>query len=267
MNGKIHFRAESARGGLREILGPANSASEGLELALAVLPPGATHAGRSAALESVLVILSGTCDVAAGDQQWSGLGGRENVFSGVATTVYLPPGCQHRVSTDAGAEIAVIRAPADPGGEPYVIPPRDVEVVRRGRASHLREVHTILDGRRPAGALIVGETFNEAGAWSSYPPHKHDVDDLPRQALLQEVYHFRLVPAQGFGFQRIYSPERNIDEAYVIKDGDSVLIPHGYHPVVAAAGYRLYYLWALAGRGRELRMVEDPAHEWLGDRR
>jgi 5-deoxy-glucuronate isomerase len=112
----------------------------------------------------------------------------------------------------------------------------------------------------------VGETFNEPGGWSSYPPHKHDRHDPPAEVALQEVYHFRLQPRQGFGIQRMYSPERGTDEVLVVEDGDTVLIPFGYHPVVAAPGYRLYYLWALAGEGRDLRLREDPAHAWVAGR-
>lgn len=266
MTAGIHFKAEAARSGLIDVLNPSNSSSEGLELSLLSLSPGQSHAAVTEGLESVLVVLAGRCDVVAAGTDWREIGGRANVFSGRAATVYVPAGCEYRVHSDAGAEVAVIRAPALQSGVPYLIGPEDVEVVVRGRDSHRREVHTILDRGRPAASLIVGETFNEAGGWSSYPPHKHDVDDLPRQALLQEVYHFRLDPAQGFGVQRIYSPERNLDSAYVVENGDSVLIPYGYHPVVAGAGYRLYYLWALAGRGRDLKMVEDRAHEWISHR-
>jgi 5-deoxy-glucuronate isomerase len=61
----------------------------------------------------------------------------------------------------------------------------------------------------------------------------------------------------------VYSPERDLDFALTIEDGDSVIIPFGHHPVVAGPGYRLYYLWALAGDGRRLRIVEDPAHSWV----
>lgn len=262
----LHFKAEPAREGLVEVLSPRNSASEGLELSLLKLAPGQFQAGASEGLESVLVVMSGRCDIEAGGNRWEGVGGRRHVFDGRAATVFLPAGCEFRAGSEGGAEVAVIRAPAPPGGEPYLIGPDEVEVVERGTGSHRREVHTILDSKRSAGALIVGETFNRPGAWSSYPPHKHDVDDLPRQARLQEVYHFRLDPSQGFGIQRVYSPERGFDMAYVVEDRDSVLIPYGYHPVVAGAGYRLYYLWALAGQGRTLAMVEDPDHEWLGNR-
>jgi len=58
-------------------------------------------------------------------------------------------------------------------------------------------------------------------------------------------------------------PER-LDQGLVIEHGDAVVIRRGYHPVVAAPCYRLYYLWALAGSGRRFgSWSDDPAHAWI----
>jgi 5-deoxy-glucuronate isomerase len=259
--GRLHFKGSEGRTGL--LVGPNNSASVALELEIIKVAPGGQEAGTAVGKETLLVVLGGRIDLEVNGVRWDGLGERANVFGGRATSAYLPPSTEYLVRSPAGAEVALCRAPAGPGGAPYVIAPDDVDVATRGRDSFEREVHTILDTRKPAAALMAGETFNVPGAWSSYPPHKHDVNDPPRQARLQEVYHFRIDPPQGFGIQRIYSVERGLNEAFVVEDGDTVVIPFGYHPVVAAPGYRLYYLWALAGDGRDLRVVEDPAHSWV----
>ena len=113
-----------------------------------------------------------------------------------------------------------------------------------------------------AGRLVLGETINPPGNWSSAPPHKHDADDPPNEAELEEIYFFKVEPRQGFGIQRLYN-KRDFDVAYTLKDGDAVAIPEGYHPVVAGPGYRLYYLWFLAGRGRRLHPRTDPDHAWV----
>ena len=39
----------------------------------------------------------------------------------------------------------------------------------------------------------------------------------------------------------------------------------GHDPVSAPPGYRLYYLWAMAGGERRLALHEDPAHRWIHD--
>ena len=122
----------------------------------------------------------------------------------------------------------------------------------------------------PAQRLLVGETFNAAGQWSSFPPHKHDGGD--GEPALEEVYYYRFDRPDGFGFQGLYEhadPERDGSErAVFLRHGAVVGIPRGYHPVCAAPGYRLYYLWALstaAGTPRGLALYEDPAHRWLHD--
>jgi 5-deoxy-glucuronate isomerase len=115
-----------------------------------------------------------------------------------------------------------------------------------------------------AQRLVVGETFNPPGNWSSYPPHKHEVDAYPEEVRMEEIYYYRLNPPQGFGLQRIYTDDRSLDLACAVEDGDTVLLPRGYHPVVAAPGYQLYYLWMLAGHtDRRMKPRDDAEHTWV----
>ena len=102
-----------------------------------------------------------------------------------------------------------------------------------------------------------------SGNWSSYPPHKHDRDDLPHESQLEETYYHRFSPPQGYGVQRVYTDDRSLDETLAVGDGDVVLVPKGYHPVGAPHGYDLYYLNVMAGPKRIWRFHNDPAHEWL----
>ena len=113
-----------------------------------------------------------------------------------------------------------------------------------------------------AQRLIVGETFNEPGQWSSFPPHKHDGTD--GEPALEEVYYFRFDRPDGFGFQGLYDADGD-ERAVFLRHGAVVGIPRRLSPGVRGAGYRLYYLWALVGTERRLAMYEDPAHRWLHD--
>ena len=79
---------------------------------------------------------------------------------------------------------------------------------------------------RPIGLLVV-EVFTPSGNWSSYPPHKHDVHDMPREADLEEIYYYRIDPPDGFGLQRLYTADGQTDAAYVIHDGDLLAGPGG----------------------------------------
>jgi 5-deoxy-glucuronate isomerase len=210
--------------------------------------------------EAVFVLQQGACDVQAGAVR-SRIS-RTGVFAERATAIYLPPGVPLEVAATAALEAILVSTPAEAGGSPALVRPADVQVTPRGRGSYAREVHNIFVDDPHARRLIVGETFNPAGNWSSYPPHKHDgVDGEP---VLEEVYHFRIDPPHGFGQQLLYTAAGE-SCTHQVRDGDAVLLPYGYHPVSAPPGYRLYYLWALAGQQRRLAVYEDPQHRWIHD--
>jgi 5-deoxy-glucuronate isomerase len=210
--------------------------------------------------EAVLVLL-------AGDVTWNGTRvARADVFDGLASAVYLPPGTSVQVDAHVRSEVALAAtrgAELLPTGTSAVfVGPPDVVVHERGRPGWKRHVHDVVAGSVPAHSLIVGETFNEPGQWSSFPPHKHDGRD--GEAALEEVYYFRFDRPDGFGFQGLYEAGGE-ERAVFLRHGSVVGIPSGYHPVCAAPGYRMYYLWALVGTPRSVVMHEDPAHRWLDD--
>ena len=136
-----------------------------------------------------------------------------------------------RATSDAELLVATSRfGDVEPQGEVVLVDPSRVTVQVRGRDAWEREVHDIAVDQVPARHLMVGETFNVPGGWSSFPPHKHDGADGEPE--LEEAYTFRFDPPEGFGFQAV---ERDGDpQAFVVRDGDTVGIPSGYHPVCAA---------------------------------
>jgi 5-deoxy-glucuronate isomerase len=144
-----------------------------------------------------------------------------------------------------------------------VIGPDKVTQEVRGKGSNTRHVTNILPETEPADSLLVVEVLTPAGNTSSYPPHKHDKNDLPRESLLEETYYHRLNPSQGFGFQRVYTDDRSLDEAMAVENGDVVLVPKGYHPTATCHGYDLYYLNVMAGPVRTWKFHNAKEHEWL----
>ena len=80
---------------------------------------------------------------------------------------------------------------------------------------------------------------------------------------LEEIYYFRIERPEGFAVQKVYTPTRSIDETITVHDGELVLVPEGYHPVVAAHGYNAYYLNVLAGSARSLAASDDPDYTWV----
>jgi 5-deoxy-glucuronate isomerase len=99
-----------------------------------------------------------------------------------------------------------------------------------------------------------------AGHWSSYPPHKHDTDAMPDEALLEETYYHRLRGGAGFAFQRVYTDDGSLDEGVAVGDGDVVLVPRGYHPVAGDPRADLYYLNVMAGPVRAWRVTVAPGY-------
>lgn len=216
--------------------------------------------------EACVVVISGTAHISSDHAEWRDLGGRADPWSGRPDAGYLPPGTHFAIeAAEGGAEIAVCWAPARTGADARVLPGEAIEIETRGHGSQERFIYPILMDDQGADSLLVVEVFTPAGNWSSYPPHKHDHDDPPRQSLLEETYYHRIRPARGFGFQRVYSYEPLLDETVTFGDRDCVLVPRGYHTVAAPPGYELYYLNVMAGPTRLWAVVNDPEHEWTLD--
>ena len=211
--------------------------------------------------EACLVILTGTVSVDAGGEHFGAIGGRETVFDGAATSVYVPAGHRYTIEATSDAEIAICTAPGSGAGAVRLIRSDAVEV--RGQGTNTRHVRNILSDADAAESLLVVEVITPGGHWSSYPPHKHDRDAFPEETFLEETYYHRLSPPQGFAFQRVYTDARDIDETMAVEDGDVVMVPRGYHPVGAPHGYDLYYLNVMAGPRRNWVFRNDPAHEWI----
>ena len=107
------------------------------------------------------------------------------------------------------------------------------------------------------------EVFTPAGHWSSYPSHRHDEDDYPRITYLEETYYHRLNPSDGFGIQRVYTDDLQLNETMAVHDGDVVCVPRGHHPCGAPHGFEMYYLNVMAGPLRKWRFVPAPEVEWI----
>jgi 5-deoxy-glucuronate isomerase len=214
--------------------------------------------------EVCVVVLCGVVSVSAQGQVWSEIGRRASVFDdGAPYAVYAPAREQLRVSANTGAEIAIASAPGSVRHPARLIEPAAMTRTTRGKGLNTRYVCDILPQTQPADRLLVVEVRTPSGHSSSYPPHKHDTDDLPAESSLEETYYHRLHPAQGFAFQRVYTDDRSLDESLAVEDHDVVMVPRGYHPVVVPYGYESYYLNVMAGPTREWHFRNDPAHEWM----
>lgn len=214
--------------------------------------------------EGCLVLLTGKANIATKHERWENIGERMNVFEKIPPySVYIPSGDFYQVEAVTELEVAVCLAPGKATTAARLIAPEDVGVERRGAGNIERQIHNILPEQKPADSLLVVEVFTPEGNWSSYPPHKHDRDQLPTESYLEETYYHKINPGHGFAVQRVYTDDRSLDETLIVKDGDAVLVPKGYHPVSAPPGYELYYLNVMAGPVRTWKFHNDPDHEWV----
>jgi len=251
------------RPGYNPIITSKNPDIKLIEFGVLNLKAGESYAIPAEKKECCGIILNGRCTVAGDGFSWENVGGRRSVFDGKATSFYLPTKVGAKVTATEGVSLGIAKSPSDLESEPTLITPDMVGIRNVGRHNWRRVCHDIIPGPFKAKHLVLGETFNPPGNWSSVPPHCHEKDNLPIESLQEEVYYFKLSPSQGFGLQRMYTDDRSLDECYTIEDNDTVALPRGYHPVAAAPGYRLYYLWILAGPRRAMVPRDDPAHAWL----
>jgi 5-deoxy-glucuronate isomerase len=214
--------------------------------------------------ERLALVLEGRASVRAGPHDFGVVGSRVTVFDGPPPPVVLvAPGLPLEIVAEGEALIAVASAPGGPVHRTACMTPAEILVEVRGAGQTERRIHHLLPPGAEAGRLIAFEVFTPGGNWSSYPPHKHDTEDPPREARLEELYFYRFARPQGFAFQRVYTPDRSLDEVLAPGDGDLVLVPAGYHPVGAPAGYDCYYLNVMAGPNRAWHFTVDPDHAWL----
>jgi 5-deoxy-glucuronate isomerase len=227
------------------------------------LANGESAKGEDVARETCLVFVAGKGRVTADGKDLGEVGGRMSPFEDKPWSVYVPAKASWSVTALTALELAVCSAPATGKLKARIIPPSKVAQEVRGQGTNVRHVANILPETEEAESLLVVEVITPGGHTSSYPPHKHDRDDLPRESLLEETYYHRLNPSQGFAFQRVYTDDRSLDEAMAVEDGDVTLVPKGYHPVAATHGYDLYYLNVMAGPKRTWKFHNAPEHQWL----
>lgn len=236
--------------------------------ALHRLAPGESATDAHGDTEAILVLVEGRARVKAAGRDFGELGGRMSVFDGGPPhAVFVPNGAGWTATATTACTLAVCAAPGKGGREARVIGPDGIAPVTRGKGANTRIIHPIaMEERDMADSLLVTEVFTPPGNWSSYPPHRHDEDDYPRMTYLEETYYHRLNPAQGFGFQRVWTEDGSLEETMTVHDHDVVLVPKGYHPCGAPYGYDMYYLNVMAGPIRKWRFRNHPDHDWIAAR-
>ncbi|WP_425100343.1 5-deoxy-glucuronate isomerase [Tropicibacter sp. S64] len=232
------------------------------------LAAGETAADACGDREIILVMVEGKAKVTGAGRDWGEIGDRMSVFERTAPhCVYMPNGSEWMAEATTDCVIAICAAPGMGGHEARFIGPDDITLTQRGKGTNTRFINNIaMENEDFCDSLLVTEVFTPDGNWSSYPSHRHDVDDYPNITYLEETYYHRLNPADGFGIQRVYTDDGSLDETMAVKDGDVTLVPRGHHPCGAPYGFEMYYLNVMAGPIRKWRFVPAPEVEWIMSR-
>jgi 5-deoxy-glucuronate isomerase len=250
--------------GFFNVVDPENPLMQYVHMDYIRLKPGQACQAGLVDRELCIALLSGHCRVSF-DSVREEIHGRESLFEGLPHAVYIPPGKEVTVEAKTFFEAVVWGTPADPGGSVELVRPEDIRILHLGEGNWEIQGYFLIDADFPAQKLIVGETQIPKGNWCSVPPHSHEKDRPGKESKLEEIYLFRFEPSSGFGFQGLYTDDRELDDAYIIRNNDVVLIPRGYHPNVAGPGYQMRMMWGMGGLERNWIPFEDPEHAWIGE--
>ena len=229
------------------------------------LAAGTAYSDNTGDMEVALVLIGGNFKAHGDGWSFEVADGRTSPFTGKPHCLYLPRHTAYTLEATTDAEFAYNGSPATRDtAKPTLIKPADTRHIELGRDNWTRTSEIILDETFDSEHFYIGEGMIPSGNWSGYPSHRHDVNNPPAELDMEETYFYLFDPVQGFGFQSIYTPDGTLNEAYRVQDHDTVAIAEGYHPLVGAPGYQMYYLWTMAGnQGRGLISSMDPAHAWV----
>ena len=219
--------------------------------------------------EYCIVLLGGNFKVSSNKGEWETHNGRKDVFSGIAHTLYLPRNTSFTFTAQAdNTDIAICRVATDEDHPPYLKQPEEAAIEFRGGDNANRQINSLLQPGFNCHKIVCVEVYTPSGNWSSYPAHKHDERKVDAngnllEAALEEIYFYKIDKPNGFAIQQVYTDDRSLDEVIKVHNNEAVLVPKGYHPVVAGHGYNVYYLNFLAGSDQSLANTPDPQQEWI----
>ena len=238
------IRGTHAKKGRNEWLSPASGAVRELHYGRIILDKGAEPVRfGNGGHETGLICLNGQAEVVAAGSMFS---------LGLYDSLYVPRDSQIEVKTSREAcDLAEISAPVERSYPLQFIPYAGVKAdpglhFKTGATSFERTVNVLIGKNVEAGRILAGVTFSQPGNWTSWPPHEH-------AEMLEEAYVYIAMPSPAWGMQFVYTDPKAPELAQVVREGDCVVMPAGYHPNVAAPGGSINFLWIMAAH----REVED----------
>jgi 5-deoxy-glucuronate isomerase len=229
-------RATHKQKGRTQWLAPGTAAVRHLHYGRIILDPGGKLEFSTADRETGLICLRGRAAVRAGSSTHE---------LTLYDAIYIPRDSQVEVLADAeGCDLAEVAAPVTGN---YPLQFVSYAKVRQDPALHFiaggesttRDLNIVIGKNVEAGRIVAGVTFSQPGNWTSWPPHEHS-------AMLEEVYLYIDMPEPAWGIQLVYTDRKQPELVAVVREGDCVVMPAGYHPNVAAPGGTIGFLWMMA---------------------
>ena len=233
---RMIFRKTNAGLGRHVSVTPSNSTNKHLSYARIILNSQLPSVGfRNGGQETGFIVLSGAAKVAIDGRPFE---------LGQYDGIYIPRDSSVEVSTTGTVDIAEFSS--DVANQYPLQVVRYDEIAKdpalkftAGVPTQQRNLNIVLGKNVDAGRLVAGFTMSEPGNWSSWPPHEHT-------AMLEEMYVYFNMPDPAFAIQMVYENTEYPETVTVVRDGDAVLMPAGYHPNVSCPGHRMCFLWAMA---------------------
>jgi 5-deoxy-glucuronate isomerase len=233
---KIVFRATHRRLGRHISVTPANSTNKHLSYGRIILDRSTPSVSfGNGDQETGLICLAGSCAVHVDGESFQ--------FAQY-DSIYIPRGSKMEVRTEAAADLAEFSCEVENHYPLRFVPYAEISndstlKFTTGRPASVRQVSVCLGKNIEAGRLLLGFTISEPGNWTSWPPHEH-------AEMLEEMYVYFDMPRPAYGIQLVYDNAECPELVAVVRDGDAVLMPAGYHPNVSVPGHRIKFLWAMA---------------------
>lgn len=240
-----------------------------LNFAARKMKKGEVWKGETGTNEYGIILLGGNYSVKSDKGNWETKNGRKDVFSGIAHTLYLPAHTSFELTAESETlDIGYGWCETDQQFEPVFKTPEEAEIEIRGGDNATRQINSLIQPGFPCHKLVAVEVYTPSGNWSSFPAHKHDErildnDGNVQEACLEETYFYKTDKPQGYAIQQVYTEDRSLDVTNVVHENEVVLVPKGFHPVVAGHGYNVYYLNFLAGSDQSLANTPDADHAWI----
>ena len=265
------MKSSQAKEGIYQEILAEDAGWEFLNFNARILKKGQVWKGFTGENEYGIILLSGDYSVKTDQGNWKTKNGRKHVFDGIAHTLYLSRNTEFELTAESEIlDIALGWCETTEDHPAQFKEPTKSVIEIRGGDNATRQINSLIEPGFDCQRLVSVEVYTPSGNWSSFPAHKHDERILDNdgnliEARLEETYFYKTDKPQGYAIQQIYTGDRSLDEMAVARNNDVVMVPKGYHPVVAGHGYNIYYLNFLTGSDQSLANTNDPDHEWIYD--